>query len=147
MEAFANLSLRAFRSRRKALSALRNSGSAPPSTAEHSSQGKRSQKKKFWRHRMANGWKPERKAKHSTAIRCWKPWEKASGRCQPAPRRWAPEAEGRWTLDQRDARDVWSKGSGCPHVTGRSALLCEGDNLRRGWGIFSNEIQEKNICP
>ena len=28
---------------------------------------------------MANGWTPERKAKHAEAIRRWKPWEKSTG--------------------------------------------------------------------
>jgi hypothetical protein len=28
---------------------------------------------------MANGWTPERRAKHSEAIRRWKPWEKSTG--------------------------------------------------------------------
>lgn len=28
---------------------------------------------------MANGWTPERRAKHSEAIRTWKPWEKTEG--------------------------------------------------------------------
>jgi len=28
---------------------------------------------------MANGWTPERKAKHAEAIRRWKPWERSTG--------------------------------------------------------------------
>lgn len=28
---------------------------------------------------MNNGWTPERKAKHSVAVHCWKPWLKATG--------------------------------------------------------------------
>lgn len=28
---------------------------------------------------MANGWTPERKAKHAEAIKRWKPWEKSTG--------------------------------------------------------------------
>lgn len=28
---------------------------------------------------MANGWTPERRAKHAEAIKRWKPWEKSTG--------------------------------------------------------------------
>lgn len=28
---------------------------------------------------MANGWTPERRAKHAAAIQNWKPWERSSG--------------------------------------------------------------------
>ena len=36
-------------------------------------------KTNFWRHTMANGWTPERKARHAEAIRQWRPWEHSTG--------------------------------------------------------------------